>query len=156
MQHGWGRFGGFWARFAAGIIDGLILSPFAIVGRIVLATGSKTIKTCPLNANELCKTPSGGTYALWAIISIAGIVAAIFYYGLLEGRTGQTIGKKALGLKVVDAYTGAPIGVGRAIGRYFAKILSAIPCFLGFFWMLWDPRKQTWHDKIVRSVVMAT
>ena len=76
------------------------------------------------------------------------------YYALTEGRTGQTLGKKALGIKVIDTYTGAPIGGGRAIGRYFAKILSGALCFLGFFWMLWDPNKQTWHDKIVRSYVV--
>jgi len=35
-----------------------------------------------------------------------------------------------------------------------AKILSAIPCLLGYFWMLWDPQKQTWHDKIVGSIVV--
>jgi uncharacterized RDD family membrane protein YckC len=57
-------------------------------------------------------------------------------------------------VSVVDVRTGTPIGVGRAIGRYFAKILSAIPCGLGYFWMLWDPNKQTWHDKIVGSYVV--
>jgi uncharacterized RDD family membrane protein YckC len=155
MQRGWGRFGGFWARFAAAFIDSLILSPFGIVARIELTSGSKTVKTCSFNATELCKGPSGSTQALYWLIVLAGIVAAVLYYGLLEGRTGQTIGKKALGLKVVDNYSGTPIGVGRAIGRYFAKILSAIPCFLGYFWMLWDPNKQTWHDKIVRSYVVA-
>ena len=73
----------------------------------------------------------------------------------MEGTTGQTLGKRALSVRVVDAHTGAPSGVGRAIGRYFARIISAIPCFLGFLWMLWDPNKQTWHDKMVGSFVVS-
>lgn len=155
MQSGGRWFGGFWARFAATLIDTLILSPFGIVGRIVLATGPKRIRACSGDPTQLCRVPAGSTWALWALISIAGLAAATLYYGMLEGRTGQTVGKRALGLKVVDTHTGAPIGVGRAIGRYFAKIISAIPCFLGYFWMLWDPNKQTWHDKIVGSYVIA-
>ena len=53
-----------------------------------------------------------------------------------------------------DAATAQPIGAGRAIGRYFAMFLSAILCYLGYLWMLWDPQKQTWHDKIASSVVV--
>ena len=74
----------------------------------------------------------------------------------MEGRTGQTVGKRALGVRVLDARTGTPIGVGRAIGRHFGKIISAIPCGLGYLWMLWDPNKQTWHDKMVGSYVVTT
>jgi uncharacterized RDD family membrane protein YckC len=33
--------------------------------------------------------------------------------------------------------------------------LSALPCFLGFFWMLWEPRKQTWHDMVANSLVVS-
>jgi uncharacterized RDD family membrane protein YckC len=155
MQHGWNRFGGFWARFAAVIIDGLILSPFTIAAQIELHTGPTKISTCTFDAAELCKSPSNSTRATYWLIVLVGFVAALVYVALTEGRTGQTLGKKALGIKVVDTYTGAPIGSGRAVGRYFAKILSGIPCFLGFLWMLWDPQKQTWHDKIVRSYVVA-
>ena len=60
-----------------------------------------------------------------------------------------------VGIRVVDATTMQPgIGSGRAIGRYFAHFLSAIPCGLGYFWMLWDQDKQTWHDKIVSTKVV--
>jgi uncharacterized RDD family membrane protein YckC len=156
MQYGRPRFAGFWARFGAVLLDGLILSPFGIVGRIVLATGAKKVEICSFDSTRLCRVPTGGTWALWALITIAGLATSILYYGLMEGRTGQTVGKRALAVRVLDARTGTPIGVGRAIGRHFAKILSAIPCGLGYFWMLWDPQKQTWHDKIVGSYVVAT
>ena len=55
---------------------------------------------------------------------------------------------------VVDADTGAPIGAGRAIGRYFARILSGLPLLLGYLWPLWDDRQQAFHDKLVNSRVV--
>lgn len=149
------RFAGFGARFGAAIIDGLILSPFSIVGRIALARGPKRLTTCTFDSNQICRVPAGRAWGLWFLITVAGFVAAILYYGLMEGRTGQTLGKRALSVRVVDAHTGAPIGVGRAIGRYFGRIISAIPCLLGYLWMLWDPNKQTWHDKMVSSYVVS-
>jgi uncharacterized RDD family membrane protein YckC len=50
--------------------------------------------------------------------------------------------------------TGRPIGYGRAFIRWLGSILSVIPLFLGYFWMLWDREKQTWHDKMAGSVVV--
>ena len=118
----------FGLRLVAAIIDGIIVGVVGtVVGLIV--------------RNEL-----GG------LLSLALGVA---YYGWLEGSTsGQTVGKRMLGIRVYDLRQGGPIGTGRAIGRYFARIVSAIPCLLGYFWMLWDTEKQTWHDKLVGSVVV--
>jgi uncharacterized RDD family membrane protein YckC len=53
--------------------------------------------------------------------------------------------------------TSAPavrFGYGRALLRYIGRIVSTIPCLLGYFWMLWDGEKQTWHDKFAGSVVV--
>jgi uncharacterized RDD family membrane protein YckC len=92
--------------------------------------------------------------------SIGGFVAlalGIAYWGYLEGSpSGQTIGKHMMGIRVIDFRTGGPIGFGRAVLRYFARILSSIPCLLGYFWMLWDGERQTWHDKIASDVVVPT
>jgi uncharacterized RDD family membrane protein YckC len=81
-------------------------------------------------------------------------VAVIAYYVVLEGTSGQTVGKRALGIRLVDARRGGSIGLGRAFVRYLARILSSLPFFLGYFWMLWDRNKQTWHDKLSSSVVI--
>lgn len=90
-----------------------------------------------------------------SIGSVVSLVIGIAYYGWLEGSpSGQTIGKRVMGIRVYDLRQGGPIGHGRAIGRYFARWLSAIPCLLGYFWMLWDKENQTWHDKLVGSVVV--
>ena len=57
---------------------------------------------------------------------------------------------------MIDYRTGGPLGFGRAVLRYFARILSALPCLLGYFWMLWDKERQTWHDKLISDVVVPT
>jgi uncharacterized RDD family membrane protein YckC len=87
--------------------------------------------------------------------SLLALAVGIAYYAYLEGGpTGQTLGKKALGIRVLDLGTGGPIGFSRGVIRYFGRILSTIPLFLGYFWMLWDSEKQTWHDKLAGSVVV--
>jgi uncharacterized RDD family membrane protein YckC len=62
----------------------------------------------------------------------------------------------AASVRVVDENTGAIIGIPRAIVRNVARILSGLVFGLGYLWMLWDPRKQTWHDKIANTVVVRT
>jgi uncharacterized RDD family membrane protein YckC len=79
----------------------------------------------------------------------------LLYVALLEGGPkGQTLGKMALGIRVIDFNTGGPIGYARGFLRYIGKLISAIACFLGYLWMLWDKEKQTWHDKIATTVVV--
>ena len=46
------------------------------------------------------------------------------------------------------------IALRRIFGRRLASYLSAIPCYLGFLWPLWDQRKQAWHDMIAKTVVV--
>jgi len=95
---------------------------------------------------------------------ILGNAAGVFnfavglaYFIYLEGSpSGQTIGKKILNIRVVDFSSGGPIGYGQAAIRYFARILSAIACLIGYLWMLWDKERQTWHDKLSNSVVVPT
>jgi uncharacterized RDD family membrane protein YckC len=84
-----------------------------------------------------------------------GIALGLAYFAYLEGGPkGQTLGKMALGIRVVDFSTGGPIGYGRGAVRYLGRILSGIACLLGYLWMLWDKEKQTWHDKIATTVVV--
>ena len=75
------------------------------------------------------------------------------YYWLFTGLKGQTPGKMAVGIKVIDAGGNVP-GLGRAALREtVGKIISAIPLFLGYFWVAWDPKKQGWHDKLAGTYV---
>jgi uncharacterized RDD family membrane protein YckC len=123
---------GFWRRFGALLIDGLIIGFIPWI--IVLASGDS----------------AGLGLALYFLIWLA-------YYTILEGGSGgQTLGKKAVGIRVADIATGAPIGYGRALGRTLFKIISWLFGLfpLGYLWMLWDDQKQTWHDKVARAVVV--
>jgi uncharacterized RDD family membrane protein YckC len=118
----------FGRRFVAALLDGILLG---IVYAILLAVVSQE--------------------AAYGLYLLAGIV----YYTLLEGgATGQTLGKKALGIRVIDFNSGGSIGYGRGAIRYIGRLVSSIACFLGYFWMLWDKEKQTWHDKFATSVVV--
>ena len=68
----------------------------------------------------------------------------------------HTIGNKILGIRVLDGHSGRSLPYARAFARALMSNLSALPCFLGFFWMLWEPRKRTWHDMVATSLVVRT
>ena len=65
-----------------------------------------------------------------------------------------TPGKQLLGLRVVDARTGARLSLGQAIGRYLGYFVSIVPLCLGLLWVAFDARKQGWHDKLAGTVVL--
>ena len=93
----------------------------------------------------------------WALAQLVSLVVGVGYYTYFEGSpSGQTLGKRAMNIRVVDIETGESIGTSRALIRYVGKIISGIACGLGFLWMLWDQEKQTWHDKLASSVVVPT
>jgi uncharacterized RDD family membrane protein YckC len=121
---------GFWIRFAAAFIDGVLLGVIGAIIRAILGTG---------------------------LGSAVNILLGLAYYVYLEGSTsGQTVGKRAMNIRVIDINGGGPIGPTRALIRYIGRFVSAIVCLLGYFWMLWDAEKQTWHDKFASSVVVPT
>jgi uncharacterized RDD family membrane protein YckC len=117
---------GFWRRFAAAFIDGILLS---IVSGILLA---------------ILDNAGAGL----------SLLITIGYYTYFHGSTGQTPGDAALSIRIVDKDTGQSIGYGRAFIRWLVSIVSALVVFLGYLWMLWDPEKQCWHDKAANDVVV--
>lgn len=104
-------------------------------------------------------------YVVAVILSrVAGILGLLIWlvglaFGLylmyLNGSVGQTPGKKVMGLKVVSEETGQTIGGGAGIGRGFLHIVDAIICYIGFLFPLWDAKRQTLADKIIKSVVVS-
>jgi uncharacterized RDD family membrane protein YckC len=138
------------------LIDTLVLLPVSILPNLVLNLGPKEEVACPGRTSLVCEQPTSGARALALILTLVALVVAVIYYSQLEGKKGQTVGKQALGIRVVDINSGEVIGVSRGVGRYFARWLSALPCGLGYFWMLWDGQKQTWHDKLTSAVVVRT
>lgn len=80
----------------------------------------------------------------------------LLYYVFLESSAWQaTIGKKLLNMKVVDENF-QRISPMKALVRYFASWLSRVIMFLGYLWVLFDSKKQSWHDKIAGTYVINT
>jgi len=90
------------------------------------------------------------------LVGIFTMVVSWLYYALFQSSSWQaTPGKRLLSMKVVD-YHSNKITFGRATGRYFAKILSALILYIGFFMILWTKKKQGLHDKIAETYVIRT
>ncbi len=80
---------------------------------------------------------------------VTGLAVLLFW-----ASRQATPGKLALGLRLVDARTGGAPPFGRLVARYLGYALSGLPLGLGYLWMLWDPRRQTWHDKLGATLVV--
>jgi uncharacterized RDD family membrane protein YckC len=115
-------------RFGSGLIDWLI---------VVIPVAILSAATSQMVGN---------------LVSLAALIA----FGYMEGTTGQTPGKKVLGLRTLKYADGSLLGVGTGILRRFLHILDAISCFVGYLWPLWDEKRQTFADKIVSSVVVVS
>jgi uncharacterized RDD family membrane protein YckC len=139
-------YAGFWIRFAAAFIDGIIVSialfvVFFVIGLLAgvaaLATGSQP-------------SSSGGGIEILADIIYFVLYAGYFVY---FWGMGQTPAQRWFHIYVADANTGRAIGFGRAALRLVGYVLSVLACDIGLIWAAFDPRKQGWHDKLANTVV---
>jgi uncharacterized RDD family membrane protein YckC len=111
------------------ILDWLIF--YVPAGLIGLATGSQGVRT---------------------LLSIV----AFLIIGYLNGATGQTPGKRIVGLRLVRERDGQLLGGGMGIVRGIAHLLDSLSCLIGWLWPLWDKKRQTFADKICGTVVLRT
>ena len=153
------QYGGFWRRFVAVFIDGLILwIPGICLARLIAsATGSAPYQPAPvMNPFEAL-----GSLAIYmtslgmAVQTLLGVVIACSYETFFIVKFGATPGKMDLGIKVVRP-DGSGIGVGRAIGRYFAKWLNYFTLFIGFIMAGVDHEKRGLHDMICDTRMIRT
>ena len=143
------RYAGLLSRFAAALIDLVVL---------ILATAIIAIPF-GLLAAALALTP--GTFA-WAVGWLFGpLVLILFglwivYFTYLEGTSGQTLGKRVLGLRVVDLKTGRPPDFSKAFVRTLLRIVDWLPglYLLGFVVAVLTPRKQRLGDLVADTVVV--
>ncbi|MFM8267035.1 MAG: RDD family protein [Ilumatobacteraceae bacterium] len=156
-----GEYAGFWIRFAAYLLDrilyGLVWIVLLIPGIVLLVLGFSECDGWTSNDEWTCTGGdlNAGAIAGGVALILASVVVILVLYVRALGRTGQTWGRRIVGIKVVRLDDGRPIGVPKAIGRsLFAEFVSGQVFVLGYLWALWDDRKQTWHDKIVGSVVV--
>jgi uncharacterized RDD family membrane protein YckC len=143
----WGR------RFIAIVIDVLlfVLVPvmFGLVGFVIAGNAAEDDLYGALDMFV-------GSILLGFVVAMVG---ATVYFTLFIGRNGQTLGKRVAGIAVRDAGdTTQPIGYWRVLARVLAFgllwVLYWVPGIIDALWPLWDERRQSLHDKIVRSVVV--
>jgi len=158
------KYAGFWIRFLASILDWLVLTGASAVIQFLM-TGKVAGEIPDLSG----LVESTGNYALIFKALYEALLPAlkvfyvtifvnIAYFVVLTGKYGATLGKMAVGIKVVKEDL-RPIGFGKAAVREFlVKDLLYVVLFfiswLGYLWVAWDPKKQGWHDKIARTVVI--
>jgi uncharacterized RDD family membrane protein YckC len=123
---------GFWKRVLASLIDSLVmLIPYIIME----ATFSDA----------------------WLMSYLAALIQILFRWaytaGLQSSYWQATVGKKVLGIIVVDEY-GDRLTLKRATGRFFAEILSALLLCIGYMMVGWTKHKQGLHDKIAKTFVI--
>lgn len=90
---------------------------------------------------------------IWALGYIALFAYSYLALGYWVGLTGQTIGKRTMGIRIVKMDDGGLLGPAGGIGRQFLHIIDGF-CFIGYLFPLWDPLKQTFADKIIRTVAI--
>ncbi|MDR2858489.1 MAG: RDD family protein [Novosphingobium sp.] len=137
------QYGGFWRRFLAYLIDSIILN--VAFGFVNFAIGI------------FLGMAMGGGPEIALVVSLLGgligLVGGWLYYAILESSSRQaTFGKQALGLVVTDE-AGRRISFGRATGRHFAKLVSALILMIGYFMAGWTRRKQGLHDMMAGTLV---
>ena len=134
------RYASWGARVGAYLLDALAAAGIFLVGLVL---------------GSILGTVSDELGTLVAVAAYVGQIVFFFWNLVRQGRTGQTIGKQALGIRLVRLNRPGPPGVGLSIGRSFLHIVDGLPCYIGFLWPLWDKRRQTFADKILETVVLA-
>ncbi|MFG2663631.1 RDD family protein [Streptomyces sp. NPDC048387] len=127
-------------RVGAHLLDMLIiLGPMYALGLIDL-----------FNAPD----PETAQPGVFFVVGVLYALAMGFFQLFKEGSSGQTIGKKVLGISLRRAADGSTLGFGMALVRKLAHLLDGLPCYLGWLWPLWDDKKQTFADKVCGTVVI--
>lgn len=144
------RYGGFWIRFVAAVIDGLVVSAVVLPVAGIIAVGIGV-------AGDAVRMPGGGVGLVRGIVLQTLFVCASWIYeAAMESSSKQaTLGKMALGLKVTDEH-GQRISFARATARYFSKIVSGMILWIGFIMAGFTARKQALHDMMAGTLVIRT
>jgi uncharacterized RDD family membrane protein YckC len=94
------------------------------------------------------------TLVVHGLATVIAVIFTVWNCGVCQGRKGQSIGKWALGTRLVDAVTGEPVGTRRALLRHVAHLLDALPLGLGFLWPVWDGKHRTFADIACSTLVV--
>jgi len=134
-----GGYVGFLPRFLASVIDSF-LAMVVIMPALFLVYGEALLSV---------ESFAGGPLYYLMTWIFPAVAVVLFWVA-----RSATPGKMLIRARIVDARTGKKPSTGQLIGRYLGYYVSMLPLFLGFFWVAFDKRKQGWHDKLARTVVV--
>ena len=141
------EYAGFWIRVGANLIDLII---FVVIYGVLSLLSMYLFSDLYLqNVNYQNSYSSFDFFELFFQYLLPFIVTIWFWI-----KFQATPGKMATQLRLVDEKTGLSISTGQAVGRYFATILSMVIFGLGYLWIVFDRRNQSWHDKLAGTVVI--
>ena len=152
-------YAGFWVRFAAYLVDGVILGiPFgAIVIALIFAYGgfgALMHHNGPIDPRELPMILGPMFLMFWMAMLVFLGVQWLYFAGLESSERQATIGKSVMSIRVTNA-EGRRLSFGHATGRFFAKIVSGlIPLGIGYIMAAFTERKQALHDLIAGTLVL--
>ena len=135
------NYGSWFQRLGAWVLDALVIAPFSILAAVL---GTSTDATTNLPEHN----------AMYYVFQLMGLLLLGYNRWYMAGTTGQSWGRKALGIRLVSEQTGQPIGAGMAFVRDLTHVLDGMPCLIGYLWPLWDAKKQTFADKLLKTAVV--
>jgi uncharacterized RDD family membrane protein YckC len=170
-------YGGFWIRFGAALVDGVLLVMVwhFLISPIIMKAGMSMFSDTALPAAmsipqdgsmdpaqmeaamaQMQEAMNSVSNRMITWVWVTQLISLLFFGGyfiLLEGGPGQTIGKKALGLRVVGP-DGDSIGYLKAFARYVGKMISGLILCIGYIMAAFDSEKRALHDRMVDSRVV--
>jgi len=129
------KYADFWIRFGAAIIDATVVWLISLVLSFL-------IRVIPFLPHW------------WLSVLVTPVPVGLLYYWLFIGLRGQTPGKMAFSIKVVNYQGDRPGLADAALREILGKLISTIVLFIGFLWIAFDDNKQGWHDKIASTYVV--
>lgn len=136
------EFVGFLPRLFASIVDSFLTLLVQIPLIYLVFGGEYFDQEAPL-VREM--------HPIEVVISYVLPAVAVILFWVYKAATP---GKMLIGARIVDSRTLARASTGQLVIRYFGYLISSLPLALGFLWVIWDPQRQGWHDKIARTVVI--
>ncbi len=132
-------YAGFWRRFAARIIDIIVVALANIVITTIIAVAAGW--------------EEGSNEGQLEITLVTIVISWLYYAGMHSSSYQATLGKMALGI-AVTGYNGQQIGFWHASARWLAELASWLTLLVGFLMAAWTERKQTLHDMLASTLVV--
>jgi uncharacterized RDD family membrane protein YckC len=135
-------YAGFWPRAVAALIDTVIMLGISMGINKLLGVASFPSATQAAPSSDMIFS------------ALFSMCCGFLYYSIIQGIMKGSIGKHAMGLTLVDAKNFKQISIGQSVGRYMMSFISYFIFGAGIFSIIWNKKKQGWHDKTAGTVVV--